>query len=106
MNPRCLLQSFKDDESVRFLQDPDVTSKLSNCKPLSVVVSSDYQAVFYVGGKLFRFSRPGVIDCRLTRRRFSAGYGPVVDLASDPINAALVSKVGLLSRPQCTWNTG
>ena len=46
-----LQQNFKDDESVRFLQDPDVTNKLSNCKTLSDVNSSDYQAVFYVGGK-------------------------------------------------------
>jgi putative intracellular protease/amidase len=43
---------FKDDESVKFLQDPDVTNKLSNCKTLSDVNPSEYDAVFYVGGKV------------------------------------------------------
>jgi len=52
-------QSFKDDESVRFLQDPDVTDKLSNCKSLSDVIPSEYQAVFYVGGKVF--DSPGLV---------------------------------------------
>ena len=46
-------QNPRDDESPRFLRDPDVLDKLSNCKPLSAVVSSDYQAVFYIGGKFF-----------------------------------------------------
>ena len=39
-------------------------------------------------------------DCQLTRRRRSAGYGPVVDLAKDPVNAALVSEVRILSSSQ------
>jgi len=42
----------------------------------------------------------GVCGRQMTRRRFSAGYGPVVDLASDPTNAALVSKVRLPSPPR------
>ena len=46
-------QNLRDDESARFLQDPDVINMLSNCKLLSDVVSSDYQVVFYVGGKVF-----------------------------------------------------
>lgn len=50
---------FKDDESVKFLQDPDVTNKLSNCKALSDVNPSDYDAVFYVGGRVLG-SRSGV----------------------------------------------
>ena len=45
------LQDFKDDESVRFLQDPDVTNKFSNCQTLSDVNPKDYDAVFYVGGR-------------------------------------------------------
>ena len=48
-----LQQNLRDEESARFLQDPDVINMLSTCKPLSTVVSSDYQAVFYVGGKIF-----------------------------------------------------
>ena len=43
---------FKDDESVKFLQDPDVTNKFSNCKTLSDVNPSEYDAVFYPGGKV------------------------------------------------------
>jgi len=43
---------FKDDESVKFLQDPDATNKLSNCKMLSDVNPGEYDAVFYVGGRL------------------------------------------------------
>jgi len=62
------VEMFKDDESVNFLQDPDVKNKLSNCKKLSDVNASDYDAIFYVGG-----------------------HGPVVDLAKDPKNAELVS---------------
>jgi len=46
-------QNLRDEESARFLQDPDVINLLSTCKPLSAVVSSDYQAVFYVGGEVF-----------------------------------------------------
>ena len=45
---------FKDNESVNFLQDPDVTNKLSNCKALSDVNPSDYDVLFYVGGKILR----------------------------------------------------
>jgi len=62
------VKDFKDDESVRFLQDPDVTNKLSNCKALSDVNPKDYDAVFYVGG-----------------------HGPVIDLSKDPKNAELAS---------------
>ena len=59
-------QNPRDDESPLFLRDPDVTNKLSNCIPLSAVVSSDYQAVFYIGGKVFDF--PDLVchsDCQL-----------------------------------------
>jgi len=62
------VESFKDDESVKFLQDPDVTNKLSNCKTLSDVNPNDYDAVFYVGG-----------------------HGPVIDLSKDPKNAEIVA---------------
>jgi len=50
---------FKDDESVNFLQDPDATNKLSNCKTLTDVNPSDYDVVFYVGGNILR-SPPNV----------------------------------------------
>ncbi|KAF9648705.1 class I glutamine amidotransferase-like protein [Thelephora ganbajun] len=62
------VEDFKDDESVKFLQDPDVTNKFSKCKTLSDVNPSEYDAVFYVGG-----------------------HGPVIDLSKDPKNAELVS---------------
>lgn len=52
-------QSFKDDESVKFLQDPDATDLLSNCKALSDVKPSEYDAIFYVGGRV-PISRFGV----------------------------------------------
>jgi len=61
------VEAFTDNESVKFLQDPDVKSKLSKCKTLADVSSSEYDAIFYVGG-----------------------YGPVVDLASDSKNTELV----------------
>lgn len=47
-------------------------SKLANAKKLSDVSAADYDAVFYVGG-----------------------HGPVLDLASDPVNAKLASDVRL-----------
>ena len=50
----------------------------------------------------FRSSRPGISNCQLTRHQISGGYGPVVDLANDPINAALLLEVRLLSLPQST----
>ncbi|KAH8834764.1 class I glutamine amidotransferase-like protein [Flagelloscypha sp. PMI_526] len=64
------VEMFKDDdESVKFLQDPIVKEKLENTKTLSEVKSSDYDAIFYVGG-----------------------HGPVIDLASLPENAKLASE--------------
>ena len=46
-------------------------SKFSSAKKLSEVDVKAYDAIFYVGG-----------------------HGPVIDLASDPVNANLVSEVG------------
>ncbi|CAL1701057.1 unnamed protein product [Somion occarium] len=62
------VQTFKDDESVRFLSDETVKNKFANAKKLSEVNSADYDAIFYIGG-----------------------HGPVIDLASDPVNAKLAS---------------
>ncbi|KZW03702.1 ThiJ/PfpI [Exidia glandulosa HHB12029] len=62
------VKSFTDDESTKFLVDPAVQSKFKNAKKLSEVNAADYAAIFYVGG-----------------------HGPVLDLASDPVNAKLVS---------------
>ncbi|KAF9058128.1 ThiJ/PfpI [Panaeolus papilionaceus] len=62
-------QAFEKDElAVKFLNDPTVKQKLETTKKLSEVSVKDYDAVFYVGG-----------------------HGPVIDLASDPVNAKLVS---------------
>ena len=66
------LALFKDEESVKFLKDEVVKQKLANAKKLSTVNAKDYDAIFYVGG-----------------------HGPVIDLASDPVNAKLVSDVSL-----------
>lgn len=64
------VQLFKDDESQRFLRDETVTKKFASCKKLSEVDASQYDAVFYVGG-----------------------HGPVIDLASDPVNIKLANQV-------------
>ena len=62
---------FKDD--VSFLSDETVKQKFANAKKLSDVNVSDYDAIFYVGGN-----------------------GPVIDLASDPVNAKVASEVSTL----------
>ena len=46
---------FTDDESVKFLNDETVKTKLANAKRLTEVKADDYDAIFYVGGYvLFR----------------------------------------------------
>lgn len=63
------VENFKqDEESVKFLNDESVKGKLAAAKKLADVDAKDYDAVFYVGG-----------------------HGPVIDLASDPVNAKLAS---------------
>ncbi|KAI0089152.1 ThiJ/PfpI [Irpex rosettiformis] len=63
------IESYKSDtDSVKFLEDSVVKQKLASAKTLTEVNVDDYDAVFYVGG-----------------------HGPVIDLASDPENAKLVS---------------
>lgn len=59
---------FPDD--VKFLEDPVVKEKLATAKKLSEVSHDAYDAIFYVGG-----------------------HGPVIDLASDPVNIKLASSV-------------
>lgn len=61
---------FTDEESVKFLKDDTVKAKLKNAKKLSDINVKDYDAIFYIGG-----------------------HGPVIDLASDPINIKLASDV-------------
>ncbi|KAF8487573.1 ThiJ/PfpI [Gautieria morchelliformis] len=63
------VKTFKDEESVNFLKDPTVTAKFNHAKKLSDVNVADYDAVFYVGG-----------------------HGPVIDLATDPVNITMASK--------------
>ena len=50
------------------MKDDVVSNKLANAKKLVDVSAADYDAIFYVGG-----------------------HGPVIDLASDPVNAQLAS---------------
>ncbi|KAL4242039.1 Class I glutamine amidotransferase-like protein [Abortiporus biennis] len=68
--------NFKDDEiCVKFLKDPIVKSKFSKAKKLTEIMinsSNDdfgYDVLFYPGG-----------------------HGPVMDLASDPLNAKIASE--------------
>jgi len=63
------VKMFTDDESVKFLQDETVEKKLAGAKKLADVDPSQYDAVFYVGG-----------------------HGPVLDLATDPVNIKLASE--------------
>ncbi|KAF9569055.1 class I glutamine amidotransferase-like protein [Agrocybe pediades] len=58
-----------DEESVKFLKDPVVKSKIEHTKKLSEVNVDEYDAIFYVGG-----------------------HGPVMDLPTDPDNIKLVSQ--------------
>jgi putative intracellular protease/amidase len=44
------VQTFTDDESVKFLQDPEVKQKFATAKKISEVDPKEYDAVFYVGG--------------------------------------------------------
>lgn len=66
---------FKDDESQKFLTDPKVKSLLENAKALKDVNPEKYAAIFYVGG-----------------------HGPVIDLAVDPVNIELATKVSPVFR--------
>ncbi|RDB22785.1 Glutathione-independent glyoxalase HSP31 [Hypsizygus marmoreus] len=60
----------KDEECIKFLNDDEtVKAKLANAKKLSNVSVADYDAIFYIGG-----------------------HGPVLDLASDPVNIKLASQ--------------
>ncbi|KIK59507.1 hypothetical protein GYMLUDRAFT_44478 [Collybiopsis luxurians FD-317 M1] len=62
------VKNFTDKESVDFLKDETVQTKFASAKKLSEVDYKAYDAVFYVGG-----------------------HGPVLDLATDPVNIKLVS---------------
>lgn len=59
-----------DEESVKFLKDTVVQSKLANAKYLSQVNSKDYVAIFYVGG-----------------------HGPVIDLPDNSDSIKLATEV-------------
>ncbi|QRV90971.1 chaperone protein HSP31 [Ceratobasidium sp. AG-Ba] len=61
------VKMFTDDESVKFLQDPEVKEKFATAKELSEVDAKEYDAIFYVGG-----------------------HGPMIDLPTDPVNIKLV----------------
>lgn len=64
------VELFKEDEeAVKFLQDEIVQQKLASALVLQDVKISDYDAVFYPGG-----------------------HGPMLDLATDPVNARLLEE--------------
>ncbi|KAH7345133.1 class I glutamine amidotransferase-like protein [Rhizoctonia solani] len=62
------VKMFTDDESVKFLKDPEVKQKFVNAKKLSDVDPNGYDAIFYVGG-----------------------HGPMIDLPTDPANIKLAN---------------
>ncbi|KAG8710965.1 hypothetical protein FRC08_016496 [Ceratobasidium sp. 394] len=70
------VKAFTDDESVKFLQDPEVKQKFATAKKLSEVDSDEYDAIFYVGG-----------------------HGPVIDLATDQTNIKLASQFFNAGKP-------
>jgi hypothetical protein len=64
------VKTFIDDESTKFLQDPEAKQLLANTKPIKEVDPEQYDAIFYVGG-----------------------HGPVIDLPTNPANIELANKV-------------
>ncbi|KAG8947101.1 hypothetical protein FRC04_010952 [Tulasnella sp. 424] len=70
------VQTFTDDESVKFLKDDVVKNKLANAFKLTDVKEADYAAVFYPGG-----------------------HGPVIDLATDPASIKLSSDFFQAGKP-------
>ncbi len=60
----------EDKESVQFLKDETVKTKLANAKKLSEVSADAYDAIFYVGG-----------------------HGPVIDLPTDEASIKLAASV-------------
>ncbi|KAA1476758.1 class I glutamine amidotransferase-like protein [Dentipellis sp. KUC8613] len=63
------VQLYKDEESQKFLVDPEVKELFSKTKILKEVNAEDYAAIFYIGG-----------------------HGPVIDLAFDEDNIKLAEK--------------
>ncbi|KAE9410432.1 ThiJ/PfpI [Gymnopus androsaceus JB14] len=62
------VKNCTDKESVEFLKDETVKAKFASAKKLSDVDAKDYDAILYIGG-----------------------WGPVIDLATDPVNIKLAS---------------
>ena len=77
------------------MKDPNVTKKLATCGKLSDVNVSEYDAIFYVGGKV-QVPRLGVspVPIRIVDVR-STGHGPMIDLSKDTKNAELIAEVRL-----------
>ncbi|KAF5388258.1 hypothetical protein D9615_000365 [Tricholomella constricta] len=74
------IQAFANDEGcTKFLNDETVKAKLASAKKLEDLNPADYDAIFYVGG-----------------------LGPVLDLASDPINAQLASQASFYQAGKVT----
>lgn len=71
------MQDFKDDNSVKFLNDPVVKEKLATAKKLADVSAKDYHAL-YIGG----------------------GHAPVMDLPTDPENNRLIGEVSSINSAQ------
>ncbi|KAK7470711.1 hypothetical protein VKT23_002133 [Stygiomarasmius scandens] len=69
VDPSSVKMFAEDKESTQFLNDETVKAKFASAKKLSDVKAEDYDAIFYVGG-----------------------HGPVIDLATDPVNIKLGSE--------------
>ncbi|KAJ7167330.1 ThiJ/PfpI [Mycena crocata] len=75
LDPESVKASESDEESVKFLGDETVKSKLASAKKLTAVSAKvnyhvvDYDAIFYIGG-----------------------HGPVIDLAFDAVNIKLATE--------------
>ncbi|KAH9482970.1 Glyoxalase 3 [Psilocybe cubensis] len=70
------IRDFKDEDSVKFLNDPVVKNKLATAKKLADVSAKDYDGL-YIGG----------------------GHAPVMDLPNDPENNRLIGEFWTTGKP-------
>jgi len=66
----------KDEESVKFISDPEVKAKFAAAKKLSDIRVAEFDTIFYVGG-----------------------HGPVIDLPADETNTKLASEFYQTGKP-------
>ena len=69
-------EKFTDDTSTKFLRNEVIKNKLANAKRLGDMNANDYDGIYYVGG-----------------------HCPVMDLASDPVNAKVAADFYKQNKP-------